>query len=157
MVLVRCDVLSKTEIVLLLFLSLLNKAHGLLTTCLVVSPGNIIPTFILQNPHPASTSTEPPTVPPETRQVFVSVIDASKNTLIPSVDYTYTVNQGNDQTDNAATGEFTLTVPLNSNVELTVMKAGFYDNVQSDLIDEDKNWLIVMIPSVTTTSSIMAG
>ena len=57
-------------------------------------------------------------------------------------------NQGNDQTDNAATGEFTLTVPLNSNVELTVMKAGFYDNVQSDLIDEDKNWLIVMIPSV---------
>jgi len=99
------------------------------------------------NPHPASTSTEPPTVPPETRQVFVRVIDASKNTLIPSVDYTYTVNQGNDQTDSAATGEFTLTVPLNSNVELTVMKAGFYDNVQSDLIDEDKNWLIVMIPS----------
>ena len=146
----------------------MDKAHGLLNSCLIVSTldffntfsvpfqyFSVIHIFTLQNPHPTGPTEPPTTTPPttttpapETRQVFVRVIDASKNTLIPSVNYSYTVDQ-DFHTDNAATGEFTLTVPLNYYVELTVRKAGFYDNVQSDLIDEDKNWLIVMIPSVT--------
>ena len=137
------------------FLKFFSTLSGLFSNILI---------FTLQNPHtptptgPTAPPTTTPTTPaPEIRQISVRVIDASKNTLIPSVDYSYTVDQGNEQTDNAVTGEFNLTVPLNSNVELTVMKDGFYDNVQSGLIDEDKNWLIVMIPSVTTTSSIMAG
>ena len=134
------------------FLNFFSTLSGLFSNILI---------FPLQNPHtptPTGPTAPPTTTPaPEIRQISVRVIDASKNTLIPSVDYSYTVDQGNEQTDNAVTGEFNLTVPLNSNVELTVMKDGFYDNVQSGLIDEDKNWLIVMIPSVTTTSSIMAG
>ena len=137
------------------FLIFFSTLSGLFSNILI---------FPLQNPHtptptgPTAPPTTTPTTPaPEIRQVSVRVIDASKNTLIPSVDYSYTVDQGNEQSDNAVTGEFNLTVPLNSNVELRVRKDGFYDNVQSGLIDEDKNWLIVMIPSVTTTSSIMAG
>ena len=77
----------------------------------------------------------------------VKVIDATTNKLLTNIDYTYTVNGGLEITY-PSNGEFTLKVPVNSIVDLTITRDGFYEKNMSGLIDEDKNWLIVMIPSV---------
>ena len=94
-----------------------------------------------------TTTTTPTTTTTALASCYVKVIDATTNKLLTNIDYTYTVNGGLEITY-PSNGEFTLKVPINSIVELTITRDGFYDKTMSGLIDEDKNWLIVMIPSV---------
>ena len=94
-----------------------------------------------------TTTSIPPTITP-LAVCYIKVIDATTNKLLTNIDYIYVIDGGPDKIDSDSSGAFALTVPVNSTLDISVSKNGFYDESMTGLIDEDKFWLIVMIPSV---------
>ena len=94
----------------------------------------------------------PPTITP-LAVCYIKVIDATTNKLLTNIDYIYTIDGGPDIIDSDSSGAFALTVPVNSTLDISVSKNGFYDESMTGLIDEDKFWLIVMIPSVSNPAN----
>ena len=105
---------------------------------------------------PKTTTTSiPPTITP-LAVCYIKVIDATTNKLLTNIDYIYTIDGGPDIIDSDSSGAFALTVPVNSTLDISVSKNGFYDESMTGLIDEDKFWLIVMIPSVSNPANYVA-
>ena len=105
---------------------------------------------------PKTTTTSiPPTITP-LAICYIKVIDATTNKLLTNIDYIYTIDGGPDIIDSDSSGAFALTVPVNSTLDISVSKNGFYDESMTGLIDEDKFWLIVMIPSVSNPANYVA-
>ena len=116
------------------------------TTTPTTMPTTTPTTMPTTTPKTTTTSISPTTGP--LASCYIKVIDATTNKLLTNIDYTYTVDGGPDIIDSDSSGTFALNVPVNSTLDLTVTKNGFYDEGMTGLIDEDKFWLIVMIPSV---------
>ena len=120
-----------------------------------------IPTTITMITNPTTTSTTTPkttttSIPPTITPLavcYIKVIDATTNKLLTNIDYIYTIDGGPDIIDSDSSGAFALTVPVNSTLDISVSKNGFYDESMTGLIDEDKFWLIVMIPSVSNPAN----
>ena len=130
------------------------------TTSTTITTPATIPTTITT---PTTTSTTakttttsiPPTITP-LAICYIKVIDATTNKLLTNIDYIYTIDGGPDTIDSDSSGAFALTVPVNSTLDISVSKNGFYDESMTGLIDEDKFWLIVMIPSVSNPANYVA-
>ena len=141
------------------------------TTSTTITTTATIPTTITTTTNPTtSTSTStttttttlkttttsiPPTITP-LAVCYIKVIDATTNKLLTNIDYIYTIDGGPDIIDSDSSGAFALTVPVNSTLDIFVAKNGFYDGFMTGLIDEDKFWLIVMIPSVSIPANYVA-
>ena len=122
-----------------------------ITTTTNPTTSTLITTITLKT----TTTSIPPTITP-LAVCYIKVIDATTNELLTNIDYIYTIDGGPDTIDSDSSGAFALTVPVNSTLDISVSKNGFYDESMTGLIDEDKFWLIVMIPSVSNPTNYVA-
>ena len=137
------------------------------TTSTTITTTTTMPTTITTTTTPTTTTSTstttlkttttsiPPTITP-LAVCYIKVIDATTNKLLTNIDYIYTVDGGPNVIDSDSTGAFALTIQVNSTLEISVSKNGFYDESMTGLIDEDKFWLIVMIPSVSNPANYIA-